>query len=180
MKPELASIISIPNSQIPTSQWKIYYLWLLPITFKDVEEWQLLYHNEITFYKGLVASLSRFADHILRQKTFAICRSYLRYKAFKLFWVLSCKLWLEKIDVIFNRVWRGARRFSFPNKVWHNSRKLMFLISVRTIYLGYYVTQSLSWLQKVEAQVYVGSQAINKEIVKQLFPTSITEENSGN
>lgn len=98
----------------------------------------------------------------LWQKSFRIFRAYLGYKAFKLFWVLSYQLWLEKIDVIFNRVWRGARRFSFPNN-FHNSRKLMLLISICTIFLGYYATESLSRLQKVETQVYVGGQATNED-----------------
>lgn len=39
----------------------------------------------------------------------------------------------------------------------------MLLISICTIFLGYYATESLSRLQKVETQVYVGGQATNED-----------------
>lgn len=54
---------------------------------------------------------------------------------------------------------------TMSNKI---ERRLILSNLMQTIiYLGYYATQALCRLPKAESQLYVGSQAINAEIVKQ-------------
>lgn len=108
-------------------------------------------------------NLSRFSHHILGKKLLRSAWCHMN-------------LWLEKTDVIVNRALQGGRFLSQTTLDKIGGKSLWNLIS--TSYLGYYATQALSRLQKVEAQVYVGSQAISEETGKQWFPTSTTEENS--